>query len=453
MQGRFRSQWENVSNSLWFVPGLCIVALTCLALVVPELDRRIHARFLFPGDAGAARAVLQVVAGSLITVISLVFSITILVLQQASQQYTPRLIGNFMGFRGVQIVLGVFLGTFLYSLLTLRFLQESTDDAPEYVPEISVVGVMLLATICICLLVYFIHHTAVSIEVPAVARRITSQVHAAIGDDYPRHGKPLAGNDDLASFKARHQASIPVVIRADTSGFVRWIDEERVINAVGGAQWIAILIQVGTYVHPGSLLAEIGGVEGLDGERVKKLRDAIALDIERSLHQDPLFGIRQLVDIALRALSPSLNDPTTAEHALSQLADLLIALGRQPYTSRMRVVDTGHGGQLELWAARVLFADYVDTAFSQIRRMAYDKPHVTTHLLSVIEAVGRNMHEPRTLEPLRCQIHEVLDALATSNLRPTDREAVLKHAQHVLHSMESAHDAVAGSTTATLEQS
>lgn len=445
MISRIKGHWENVTDSLWFVPGICILAITALAVLVPEIDRDRHYGFLFPGDAGAARAILQVVAGSLITVISLVFSITILVLQQASQQYTPRLIGNFMAFRGVQIVLGFFLGTFVYALLVLRFVQQAEDGTPEYVPEISVIGAILLAVICIGMLVYFIHHTAVSIEVPAVARRIGSQVQDAIGHQYPGSGEPVDGPDDLHSFRKRHPNSVPVEVRAIDSGHVRRIDEQLILDAVEHAEWLAIRVTVGVYVHRGDLLFEVGGLDGLDDSRVEKLREAVSIDIERSLHQDPLFGIRQLVDIALRALSPSLNDPTTAEYMLSQLGDVLVELALQPETSRIRRASTG-SCVLELWADRKTFDDYVDASFSQIRRMIEDEPHVLLHMLKVIESVGYNISDESRLAPLRHQIAEVLVALDSSGLSGTDREVVRDRARELLTGLDSPHDRVVAST-------
>ena len=447
MIARLRSHWENINDSLWFLPGICILLITAIALVVPELDRDIHQDFLFPGDANAARAVLQVVAGSLITVISLVFSITILVLQQASQQYTPRLIGNFMAFRGIQIVLGVFLGTFVYALLVLRHVQDADEATPEYVPEISITGAILLAMVCICLLVYFIHHTAVSIEVPAVTRRIADQLHASTGHTYPQSGTPVHGEDHLEAFRQRHDGSVPVEVRANESGYVRRIDEHEIIKTIEHAEWIAIRVAVGDYVHRGNLLIEVGGVGGLDDDRVEKLCRSVAIDLERSLHQDPLFGIRQLADIALRALSPSLNDPTTAEYALSQLGDVLIELGRQPYTSRVRSVDIGDGKQFELWANRATFGDYVGEAFSQIRRMIQDKPHVTLHMLDVIQSVGQAIEEePSRRDALRHQVEEILDVLDAAGLNATDRSAVREKARQVLHALDSARNQVVAST-------
>jgi uncharacterized membrane protein len=430
-----KSHWENVTDSLWFVPGLCILILIGMAFVVPGIDERIDASAAFPGDASAARTILQVVAGSLITVISLVFSITILVLQQASQQYTPRLIGNFMSFRGVQIVLGVFLGTFVYALLILRHVSQGDDGVAEYIPELSVSGAIVLATACIGLLVYFIHHTAVSLEVPAVTRRVANQLHDSIGQHYPSSGEPVEGDDSLDAFRAGHPGSVPVEIRAVDSGFVRRVDEQRVLDAIEHAEWIAVRVSVGSYVHHGDLLLEVGGLDGLDDRRVERLRQAVALDIERSIHQDPLFGIRQLVDIALRALSPSLNDPTTAEYALFELGDILIALGRQPYASRSRIVDINDGKQIYLWVARPRFDDYVHEAFAQIRRMAADKPHVMLHLLGVIGSVARNLGAPDRLDALRRELEEALEAIEKNGLSDSDQQAVRAKANEVLRDM------------------
>ncbi|MBA2453957.1 MAG: DUF2254 domain-containing protein [Chloroflexia bacterium] len=451
MIGRIKSHWENVSDSLWFVPGWCILFLTGLAFVMPEVDARLDDRDfsgIFPGDANAAQTILQVVAGSLITVVSLVFSITILVLQQASQQYTPRLIGNFMAFRGVQVVLGIFLGTFLYALLILRFVRQDGDGSAEYVPELSVTGALVLSGLCSGLLVYFLHHTAVSIEVPAVTHRVAQQLHDSIESHYPESGTAVEGDDDLEAFRARHPDSVPVEIRAVHSGFVRRVDEQSIIEAAGNAEWVAIRTRVGSYIHHGDLLIEIGGLVGLDDERVERLRAGIALDIERSLHQDPLFGIRQLVDIALRALSPAMNDPTTAEYVLSQLGDLLIALGRQSYSSRIRLVNQREDdGQIELWADRAMFSDFVDAAFSQIRRMAEDgKPHVTAHLLTVIAAVGRNLNASHRLGALRHQVAEIILAIDENDLSPTDRETLREKANAVLDGMTTPQDRVVAGT-------
>lgn len=430
---RLMNRWENIRGSLWFVPTVFMVVAFFLSLLLPEVDKQLSKEFaaetgwLFSGDASAARSILSVLAGALVTVISLVFSLTIVVLQQASNQFTPRVIVNFMGYKGNQVVLGAFSSTFFYSLLILRQIRGEENLNGEFVPAVSVTFAILLATVCICLLMYFIHHTAASLQASSVTKRVHADLERSVERLYPETlGIGIEDVDNnLKHFKQRQEVKRSAVATANHSGFLRSVDIEGIAESVGTEAWVAILPQIGWYITRGIPLVEVGGVSELTEQQIERLRGAFVLDAERSLHQDALFGVRQLVDIALKALSPGINDPTTAEYALSHLGDVMAELADRPFPSSVRVMDIPDGhGQLEVWVNRPSWDEFVDVAFSQIRRESQNDFHVTRHIIDVIGAVANCVQNPRRIRPLAIQINEILDALDRSPFTSAEREDI-----------------------------
>lgn len=387
--GRLQNLWRNISSSFWFVPSLAVAAALILAGVLTGVDARLsgldHSSvpWLFGGTADAARSVLSTIAGSLITVISIAFSLTVIALQQASSQFSPRVMRRFTGDRVNQIVLGAYIGTFVYSLMVLREVRSPEEGASGFVPALSVSVAIALAIVCVGLLILFIHHISQMLQVDLVERQIHDEMLERLDHLYPSMvGEPAAVKDAAAGDAAEDAAGEGWEIRSTETGFVRSIDDAALLNAEReGVTRVRIRVAVGAFVAHDDLLATVAGAPADAAETTRAIRKAVVIDATRSAEQDLLFDVRQLVDIALRALSPGINDPTTAEHALYYLGDMLGRLGQRAFPSPVR---TAPGGGIRIIVARPGWDDFVAASFDQIRESARDNVHVIDVLLDVL---------------------------------------------------------------------
>ena len=387
--GRLQNLWRNISSSFWFVPSLAVAAALVLAGVLTGVDARLsgldHSSvpWLFGGTADAARSVLSTIAGSLITVISIAFSLTVIALQQASSQFSPRVMRRFTGDRVNQIVLGAYIGTFVYSLMVLREVRSPEEGASGFVPALSVSVAIALAIVCVGLLILFIHHISQMLQVDLVERQIHDEMLERLDHLYPSMvGEPAAAEDAAAGDAAEDAAGEGWEIRSTETGFVRSIDDAALLNAeLEGVTRVRIRVAVGAFVAHDDLLATVAGAPADAAETTRAIRKAVVIDATRSAEQDLLFDVRQLVDIALRALSPGINDPTTAEHALYYLGDMLGRLGQRAFPSPVR---TAPGGGIRIIVARPCWDDFVAASFDQIRESARGNVHVIDVLLDVL---------------------------------------------------------------------
>jgi uncharacterized membrane protein len=388
--GRLQNLWRNISNSFWFVPSLAVAAALVLAGILTGVDARLsgldHSSvpWLFGGTADAARSVLSTIAGSLITVISIAFSLTVIALQQASSQFSPRVMRRFTGDRVNQIVLGAYIGTFVYSLMVLREVRSPEEGASGFVPALSVSVAIALAIVCVGLLILFIHHISQMLQVDLVERQIHDEMLERLDHLYPSMvGEPAAAEDATPDEgTAEDAAGEDWEIRSTETGFVRSIDDAALLNAeLEGIARVRIRVRVGAFVAHDDLLATVAGAPADAAEVTRAIRKAVVIDATRSAEQDLLFDVRQLVDIALRALSPGINDPTTAEHALYYLGDMLGRLGQRAFPSPVR---TAPGGGIRIILTRPGWDDYVAASFDQIRESARGNVHVIDVLLDVL---------------------------------------------------------------------
>ena len=385
---------------------------------------------LFSGTADAAQALLSVIAGSLITTISIAFSVTIIALQQMSSQFTPRVLRTFTADRGNQVVLGAYIGTFIYALLVLRQVRNEDSGVP-FVPAVSVTVALGLALVCLGLLIYFIHHISQLLQVSLFMDNIHDELIDELDALYPAgigsnldESAPPAGMVEKLEDAPGHQ-----VLRSCQAGHLRSIDAESLFDASDGiAPWIFVRPQVGSFVPHGCVLAVFPADASINEDQAASIRDAFVIDTERTLHQDPLFGVRQLVDIALKALSPALNDPTTAEYSLSNLGDVMGRLGQRKFPSNQRI---GPAGETRYIFSRPTWDDFVDAAFSQIRRQAHDNVHVTNYLLKVLYEVARELPSGPRQSAIQRQVDEVRYELAKGQFSPSEAESIAEHCARV----------------------
>ncbi len=441
MRNKLANLWENVQNSLWFVPtvalGLAVLGSSLLIRTDMALMQRrsMLIPWLFSGTADAARTMLSVVAGSLITAISIVFSLTIIALVQASTQFTPRVLRQFTASRTNQVVLGTYIATFVYALLVLRTVRSANEGEP-FVPALSVTSTVILAVICLGLLIFFIHHMSQSLQVAVIMDDVRQEVVAQIDDLYPQEigdGIAEAPLPVAAREKLKHDGKL-IVVRSEQTGFVRKIDEQTLLETpLAATQWLWIQPSIGEFVAYGNILAELDQVDGTTDDVIQHIRRAFVIDRERTVTQDLLFGIRQLVDIALKALSPGINDVTTAEYALYHLGDVVGRLAERSFPSNVR---TNHNGQTQIIVSRPTWDDVIDAAFSQIRHAAASDVHVTQTLLCVLHDLAvRLAPGPRT-QAVHQQVAEIRYNVTQNLCSPSNKALLNKSMERVEQALQ-----------------
>jgi len=321
---RFRAIQERLRLSLWFIPALIALAAAVLAVVLLAVDRAVtstgDAPFIYGGTPEGARSVLSTIAQSMLTFTGLVFTITMLVLQLASSQLSPRVMRTFLRDRGNQVVLGLFVATFVYTLLVQRDVRTPVDGGGGFVPGLSVWVAFALLIASVAAFVYYIDHMAHAIRASTVIANIAAETVETIDRLYPERvartrqdSEPLTGSELGPS---------ELALTSPRAGVVVAVDDDLLLETAGeGDRRIELIPAVGEFVPEGAPLVRLWG--RWDRDAADRIREAIGLGGERTLTQDPAFGFRQLVDIALRALSPGTNDPTTAVQALDRIHDLL----------------------------------------------------------------------------------------------------------------------------------
>lgn len=445
MRAKLSNAWENATSGLWFLPSLLVIGAAGLAALFLAIDERAPdlgggRHWLFGGTADSARALLSAIAGSLITVVALAFSITIVAVQQASSQFSPRVIRNFMRDRANQFVFGAYIATFVYALLILRQVRQPGEgDVGMFVPALSITAALAFALLCMALLIYYIHHIATSLQAATITDEIRRELREGIDVLYPEElGEPL--RQATAGDGGAPAGSPALTVRVPDAGYLRAIDEEQLLGALGrGVVLARVRPQIGEYVLSDAPLVELWYESSAVRADEKGVREAIAgaftIERERSTRQDILFGIRQLVDIALKALSPGINDPTTAEHCLSHLGDVVAQLAGRPFPPGRRYAPDL---ATVLEVNRPDFAAIVDAAFSQIRRQAQDDVHVTAHLLGVLREVAVRVSATDRAVPIRRQVGEVLAVIDDQSFTAADKAALRARADAVFATLDPA---------------
>ncbi len=386
MLRRAKSLWLDFSQNLWFIPGLIIVVFAALGIGLVQLDDHLDLGSLdviFQGDGSAARTVLSVIAGSLITVAGLTFSITMVVLQLASSQFSPRVLRGFFGDRVVQVTIGTYVGTFIYSLLVLRAVG-STGDA-GFVPRLSVSVATLFGIGAVVLLIVFLNHVSQMVQVSHVTANIAQATLARTASLYPDGYGEGIGDESADELLASWRAATPGRLLPERPGYVQRVDIEDLVDKLGPrADRIAILVCPGDFASVETPLAEVWPPEAAEQCR-RALVGAVAISSERDLDQDVDFGLRQLTDTALRAISPGINDPATAVTCVGYMRSILVALADRAPLPRVRRVPEH---ELTIITRRRSFEEHLD-ALLQINRYTAGDVLVIDELLRALLSLSR----------------------------------------------------------------
>lgn len=426
------ARWQSVRYGFLFVPGLVAAGGMLLAVGLVMLDRAGGADGLpafFAGDAAAARAALSTIATALITVAGLSFSITIVSLQLLSQQFSPRALRGFLADRLTQFIAGWFLGVFAYSLVVLRSLRSEGGSDP-FVPSLSITVAMALAVVGVGLLLVFIHHMSNSIQLSTVAARIGRGALEALDTLYPdpfgTPGEDGRERDDL--LERWYGAGQPEFLYPDRPGHVTSVMLDRAPEKVGGRGLrVHVLVAPGDFAAPSRAYAAVWPGEGGQGIQAA-LAAAVAVGNERDLEQDLGYTLRQLADIAIRALSPGVNDPTTAVTAIRYAEEILTRLATRGLPSPIRRYPANDATVV---VTRRSFGEYVDVGVTQVGRHAVDDVRVVCELLEAIGRIARAAARARAgersallLRTGRALGGAAADRAATSSDRAEIRNAI-----------------------------
>ncbi|GAA4468170.1 DUF2254 domain-containing protein [Nibrella saemangeumensis] len=411
---KLKGLWLTVKAGLWFVPTVMVTTSIILAITFIEIDSWASDDFLeqFPRLFGAgsdgSRGMLTAIATSMITVAGLTFSLTITALAQASSQYTSRILRNFMTNRTNQLVLGFFVGLFSYCLVVLRTIRGGDED--KFIPSLSVLFGLVLAIVGIAVLIYFIHHIAVSIQashiVSLAAEETIQAVHRLFPQDVGKEAPEAENQDVLKKLENEPQRLIP----ASASGYLQSIDEDTLFNFAKANDVVVQMEKaIGEFVVQDTLLVTIIGNLQVEDADIETLNEAFTISRYRTIHQDAAFGIRQLVDIALKALSPGVNDTTTAILSIDYLSAILAQLAQRRIEKPFRTDESGNR-KVRLIAKSLTFDSFVAEAFDQIRDSAAGNTAVFIRLLVAIKTVASQTASAGRLGILLEQAKRVADS-------------------------------------------
>ncbi len=419
---RCKQLWSILRSSFWFLPSLIVTGSIVLAVALIAVDSAGSKQWLarWPGlfgvGADGARGMLSTIAGSMMTVVGVTFSMVLMTLALASSQYTSRILRNFMSDRVTQIALGVFAGIFTYCLIVLRTIRGGEDGV--FVPGLAVSFSVVLAMGGIGVLIFFIHHISASIQASNIIASVANETMLVVDRLFPeKPGDGWVDEDDAYPTPPSLPEHIWKAVPAMGNGYIQSVDNAALLRlACENKTIVRMEHAIGEFVVQGSALASLALEKPPEKEIIRALQAAYGIDRRRTVSQDAAFGIRQIVDIALKALSPGINDTTTAVMCVDYLTAILARLAPRPIPSPHRCVE----GELRVIVKDPNFESLLTTAFDQIRRSA--KGNVTI-LLRILEAL------------------QILAGLVTGRRR---RRALFEQMQQVAElaarSVDSAHD-------------
>lgn len=430
MRVRLGALVENVRSSLFLVPMLGVVAGIVLGLVTISLDSGFDQSSDLPlglsSTVESARAVLTTIAGATITVAGIAFSVSLLVIQLGSSQYSPRVVHTLFRDPFNKRVMGLVLGTFTYCLVVLRSVRSAIDqgDSPV-IPSVSVSIAVLLGIAAVLAIVAFINHSAHSMDISEILEQVSNESIEQFRSDW---------SDDASGLIAEHADTVPPElpsssaqeIRFDRTGWVQQVNTAALVRCAppGGTVWLDTT--PGRYAIIGVAFCTISPPPPEDEveEIERAVRSAVGIGETRTMQQDAAYGLRQLVDVALKALSPGINDPTTAQDAIFHATAVLgEALRRRPPPS----ICTGQDGRQLVLLQQPTHAELVKLTFDEIRRAAASQPTVCIYALEALDLLHASLRSTGfqdRISPLADEARLVVEGCEAADLLPSDLEVV-----------------------------
>ncbi len=420
---RLRNVIVLLRGQLWIIPlVLSALALSLAYWILTSEASFLEVRdvggfwWLYGGDASSARDLMSSLLSGLMTMTSLVVSVTFVILTLAANQLGPRLISTFMGDRQIQTVLGLFLGTILYVLVVLRSLDETLGA--EGVPHVAVTIGSVLTVVCLFALLFYVHKIARAIIADSIVARVAGDLHNDI-------------RSMLSAEPNETERAIPDLTRPragavslDRSGYVQVIDYDRLVTLACRANAAFVVkVRAGHFVLKNGEHVVIHGGRPLDDEAMQAIRAAFVVGQERNSAQDLEFGLRQLVEIALRALSPGINDPFTAIAVIDRIGAALEEIFMR---SLQQAVWRDKEGKVRVIAQRSDVQGLADAAFDAIRQAGQEIPAVLIRMADVLGQLAPVLHAEEAREAVSRQLGKLAETTTEAHLAPSDRTAVLR---------------------------
>lgn len=415
--------WDDIRSSLWFRPAGWVLLFGALAFVLTAIDEQtggvyteVGIPWYFRGGPEGARTILNIIGSGVLTVTSLAFSIIMVAVVQTANAYSPRILNDYLAEPAHQHVLGILVGTFLYALLVLWDVRSVEDGV--HVPSLSVTVAIILSLVSVGAFIFFIHYVSHSISVGNVVSLIVDETETSLETLFPEKlGEAWTGEGQPPLPDGE-----PLTVDADGSGYVTYIDNDGLLSAASESDVVITLEKIiGDYVFHDVPLATVTPGEVLDDELRKKLYDAFHLSKERELRQNFLYGVRQLTDIGVRALSPGINDPSTAEQCIDALVNLIAKLARHTPVSPYRCDDEGN---VRVIAHSVTLAEVLRQSFGKMRTYASGDPATIERLIRACGELGYVTDHPVDQTALWSQVAMLANVADRSIAERADREAV-----------------------------
>ena len=437
MKNRLLNLWEMVRTSFWFVPSLMIIVAIGLSFVLVTVDKIIEPenlrvfRFLYAGGPVGARSILSTIAGSMITVAGVTFSITIVALTLTSSQFGPRLLRSFMRDTGNQIVLGTFIATFIYCLLVLRSVY--SIDGRVFVPGIAVTFAMILAVINVGVFIYFIHHVSTSIHADRVIAVVYQELSEHIQRLFPEkigYGSVQIENEMNGPQSTEDRYNHVYDITVSESGYLQTIDGDSLFKITEEHDFfIHLLFRPGEFIVEGNSLAIVKSTEPFQEVFAEQIVSSFIIGPQRIPEQDVEFAIYQLVEVALRALSPGINDPFTAIACIDRLGSALCCLSNRAFPFPRRY---NAEGRLQVIAKPPTFEGVVNAAFDQIRQYGVTSVAVTIRLLESLKTIAERARNSEQRQAILRQADMIARTSQDSIKDTNDKDDIQQRYQDLL---------------------
>lgn len=375
---------ETFRNSYWFIPTLMLISSLIISLQMLEIENDIkkvlgdYLPWVVMIDSKGMGDVLSVIAGSIMTVTGVVFSITMVTLTLASSQFGPRLLRNFLRDRVSQLTFGSFLATFLYCVMILSTV---TKDS---IPQGASLFAIFLVLINMFILIYFIHHTATSIQVSSIIESVADEYNEVFEDLYNNNlekNKPFISSKEL-THKFKNISNNHKEIISANEGYIRLINYNETLNILNkNDTYFKIDTIAGDYVYKGQVLGTITPAGHINEITIKKLRECFVIGKQRTPIQDLRYLISQLTEIALRALSPGINDPLTAIECIQKYGSFLLSSLNQDISSNNRIDSQG---KVRIIGKGLNYETLLNECFNPIRIYGTSHVKVTETILNIL---------------------------------------------------------------------
>ncbi|MDA3873013.1 MAG: DUF2254 domain-containing protein [Kiritimatiellae bacterium] len=417
---KLKNFWSTLRCSFWFLPSLIVAGSIAIALALIHVDSTGGQEWmnrwpkLFGSSAAGARGVLSTIAGSMMTVVGVTFSMTLVTLALASSQYTSRILRNFMRDRVTQVVLGIFAGNFIYCLIVLRTIRGGDDSG--FIPSVAVTFGVVLAISGIGALIFFIHHIAASIQASSIIASVADETLAAIDRLFPENvgQTPEDDDEDPSPLPERNWQAVPAL----ENGYIQSVDTATLLRLARKHQTLVRMERgVGEFAVQHTTLASLALKVPPEPELTTALQAAYGIHRLRTVEQEPAFGIRQIVEIALRALSPGINYTTTAVMCVDYLTAIMARLASRNIPSSHRYEE----GELQVITIGPTFTSLATESFDQIRVSAAGNVAVMLRMLGALQTIASLTDNPVRRQVLREQVECIAELALRTIAAPHDR--------------------------------